>query len=244
MKLKTTPGYVLALAALIVVLKELHELSHIIPGRLICGCWGAHRDFNLISFCEPCLQENSLILLASFGGPFFSYLCMWVGMWLLLKPNLNRKWLGIALLFASKPFARLFTALVGGGDEFGAFRRIFGDSMSHGYVQVLTVLIILAVILPPLIVAYWNISNKYKVLWFVGFFLLPMLFDYVLVMGFFNYLLRQGVWAEPFIFATPWLVHVVFWLCILLLLVFKRHLLVHPHNLKTDSVSASQVLPA
>ena len=236
MKLKITPGYLLALAALIVVLKELHELSHIIPGRIICGCWGAFRDFNLISICEPCLQENPITLFASFGGPIFSYLCMWAGLWLLLKPGINQKWLGFALLFASKPFARLFTAIVGGGDEYGAFRRIFGESLSQGFIQIMTVLVILAIILPPLVIAYKNIQNRYKSLWFTAFFLLPMFFDYIVVMGFFNSLLQKGILAEPFIFATPWLVHIVFWASILLMLLLRKHLLVHPHNLKQVNV--------
>ncbi|MEJ8801547.1 hypothetical protein [Pontibacter sp. H249] len=239
MKLKITAGYAVAFAALVVVVKELHELSHIVPGRLICGCWGAFRDFNLISFCEPCMQENPLILLASFGGPLFTYLCMWTGLWLMLKPAINLKWLGFTLLFANKPFARLFTALVGGGDEFGALRQILSESISQQSIQLITVLAILAIILPPLIVACKNIGNKYKLVWFTGFFLLPMLFDFVFVMGFLNSLLQKGVLSEPFIFATPWLVHVVFWASILLLFTFRKHLLVHPFNLKSAKATAA-----
>jgi len=54
---------------------------------------------------------------------------MWLGGWWMAKSsNHKKKLLGFSLLFSNLPFARIFTALVGGGDEKVVIQAISGNA--------------------------------------------------------------------------------------------------------------------
>jgi hypothetical protein len=228
MQIKLNPSYLLAMGALIIVLKEVHELSHILTSYLFFGCWGPYRDFNVITMCTAGEEGSFGSLLASINGPLFSYTCMWAGMVLLLRNTTSAKWLGFSLLFAAKPFARFFTALMNGGDELGVLRSLLSPALPDGALQLTGISLILTVILPPLWIAYLNILNPKKVLWFMGFLLLPMFFDFILMHSFFNALLKAGLLASPFLFGTPALIHLVFLAAVLVLILFHKALFISP----------------
>ncbi len=230
MQIKLSWQYLVAFAALILVLKELHELSHILSSYLFYGCWGPYRDFNVISMCNAAEEGSPGLLISSINGPLFSFACMWTGLYLMHQRSRDAKWLGFALLFATKPFARLFTALVNGGDELGVLRSLLSPTLNNISIQLLGAGLILLFIAPPLCVAYKNIHNQKKAYWFTGYFLLPMLFDFVVVHTLLNNSLKSGFLDTPFLFATPWLVHLVFWLALLTLLIFRKSLLNYPQE--------------
>jgi hypothetical protein len=124
MKIKLTTGFIVAFIALRFVLHEAHELVHTVVGRIICGCWG-QRDFNVWDICEGCIEQHPIALLATFAGPLFTFAMIWAGVYFLKEKNTNQqKSLGFALIFANNPFARIFTAAMGKGDEVSGLNKM------------------------------------------------------------------------------------------------------------------------
>lgn len=240
MKMRINTRYLIAFFALLFVCRELHELGHIITGRLICGCWGEYRDFNVISICDVCRKTNPWAVIAGINGPLLSYILMWVGFFLLKNSNVHRQWLGFSLIFANLPFARLFTALIGGGDELGVCRELFNPSIPKWELQIICVISIAAIILPPLWLAFKAISSVRKTSWFIGFLLLPMFADLFIVMISLNFLLKKGILSEIFIFNTPWFIHIVFWTSILTAILLRRDLTAYPNDMREEVVSTTE----
>ena len=121
-------AFAIAFIALRYSMHELHELVHTGVGRLICGCWG-QRDFNTWSLCDGCSENNSLAVLATFAGPLFTYLSIWAGVYFLnSKRTLSQKSFGFALIFSNNPFARIFTAAIGKGDEVFGLKQIMHNN--------------------------------------------------------------------------------------------------------------------
>ena len=96
MKLKLTFKYVLTFSALIFIFHELHEIVHTLTGRLICGCWGK-RDFNGWGLCEGCSEQNPFSIVATFTGPIFTFIMIWIGTFLIGQNKTdNQKALGFS----------------------------------------------------------------------------------------------------------------------------------------------------
>jgi hypothetical protein len=124
LNLKLSWKFLFAFFALTICTGELHEQVHIQTGWLVCGGYGA-RDFNAWKTAADCAAP-AWSFLATLVGPLWSFAVMWTGAFLLMKAkSLNYKTIGFALIFAPLPFARIFTALMGGGDEKNGARRAF-----------------------------------------------------------------------------------------------------------------------
>jgi hypothetical protein len=204
MPVRVTLRYLLAFAALVLVSSELHEQAHITVGRLVCGCYGP-RDFNVWTTGTPCANP-SLTVLASLAGPLFSYALMAMGAWMLARGEGARRAAGWALVFAPLPFARLFTAAMGGGDERTALRMLWPDVGGAWSGRLLAFAIVASLAVPPLVVAWRSLRGDRRWLSFVGFLLAPMLFSFVWAHLVMNRILEAGILDETLLLGTPSLV--------------------------------------
>ena len=117
MNIKLNFKFGISFLALIFMMHEAHEIAHTTLGRIICGDWG-ERDFNVWGLAEGCNQGDLVSMLPTYFGPFFTFIMIWIGAFFLKPENsVQKKSFGFALIFANMPLARIFTAIIGGGDE-------------------------------------------------------------------------------------------------------------------------------
>lgn len=195
------PRFVAACVALAVLLHEAHELAHTATGRVLCGGWGA-RDFNSWSLPAGCDTWVPTI-----AGPLFSFGVMWAG--LLAVRGAPARWrLGAGLMLMANPFARLFTAAMGGGDEGVLVRHWF--SLERGPVATAIAFGMVAALAgPPLVGAWRALPRPRRLPIYVGLLLTPMLVTGLLLFVLGNRLLSAGVLAQPSILGAPLLVWLV-----------------------------------
>ncbi len=162
-KLKITFKYCIALYCITMLYASLHELVHHFAGYLICGDWG-YKSFNY--FATAC-EGEAKSWLATYAGPVFSFLMMYVGMYLLRKNESSYKsQLGFALIFAQMPVQRMIGPIMGFNDELYATTKLFGASTINTWI---VIIVVWAICIPPLIQAYKAIQNKRPLLWFLLF---------------------------------------------------------------------------
>lgn len=176
--------------------------------RLFCGAWGT-RDFNnvhpIAEHCNLPLFQN---ILAGMAGPATNYLTMWLGTVLIrtAKTSKGLAW-GLTLIFASFPFARLFTVLIGGGDETGIAKSLIANPT---LARLAAITVVLSIISFPLYTAFKALFVKRQKGWyFLGFLLVPMLLEGAVVLLFLNHLLELGVLTQPSLMGAPSLVFLV-----------------------------------
>jgi hypothetical protein len=205
MKIKLNLKFVLSFVALIFVMHEAHEIVHTSVGRIICGCWG-ERDFNAWQLCKGCAEAHPISVISTFVGPLFTFILIWYGTSFLKPTNSDtQKSFGFALLFANMPFARIITAIFGGGDEVWGLNEILHNHPLAWGIGLTAILLITAY---PLYKAFIIIENKYRIGWFLLFFLTPVFIDLLLVLGVMNTLLEKGVLSQYWILGSPMLVTV------------------------------------
>lgn len=200
MQLKWSWGYLPAFFALSETLSELHEQAHITTGRLLAGCYGP-RNFNVWQACagNPPVPAWAPPL----AGPLFSYLLFWGGLWLLLSAKDGRRALGLSILFAALPFARIFTAAMGGGDE-RLLATLFGlQGQAARWAALAATLLFCGV---PIVLAALQIANRRRLAWVLGFCVLPLPAIMLVKFRFMNGLLNAGVLADVRWLGTPTLV--------------------------------------
>ena len=197
------------------LMHELHELAHIITGRLICGCWGT-RDFNVWDVCADCQQQHPLAILATFAGPVFTFIMLWLGRyWLKYGASNGVKSFGFILILGNMQFGRMYMAATGSGDEVWGLRSLFlnPDHSNLLTIKIAAFLIVSVICLPPLITVYKVISNKRKILVFAGFLVIPLILDTVVILMLLNSVLQKGLLNQIWIMGTPLLVTTWFILC-------------------------------
>ena len=173
--LKINWKYCLAFYCIGMLYASLHELVHHFTGYLICGEWG-YKTFNY--FKTAC--GGPKVLIATYAGPLFTFIVMYVGAYFLNKKFSNyKRHLGFALIFAQIPLQRMISPFFKMNDEYYATSKLFG---STEVVYWSVGIIVWIICLPPLIKAYRAIENKHKLVWFL-FYL--TLFPYLLVGPFF-----------------------------------------------------------
>jgi hypothetical protein len=205
MKIKLSVAYVLTFLSLTFVMHEAHEIVHTSVGRLLCGCWG-QRDFNVWTLCEGCAERNSWYTLATFAGPAFTFCMMGIGAILVGKNKSNNlRAIGFSLIFANMPLARILTASLGGGDEVWALNQLLKN---YPMAWCLGLGIILVISFLPLQKAYTSIENKRRIGWFLGFLIVPILADVLIVLGILNTLLDKEVLSSYWILGSPIIVSV------------------------------------
>jgi hypothetical protein len=222
--LRITLPYLLVMLALMICSGELHEQTHITTGYFICGGYGP-RDFNVWQTIKPCAAP-SLAFLATLAGPLWSYLVMWTGAGLLIKAkSAAYRIIGFSLVFAPLPFARIFTAVMGGGDEKVVLRALTGDSLSPETLKILAALIVTTICLPPILIAWRSIGNRFAFLYPLGFSVLPLIVLGLYVLTFLNNLLANGFLSSVAILGTPTLILLHFAVMAMLLVFGRKRLL-------------------
>ncbi|WP_437399073.1 hypothetical protein [Flagellimonas lutimaris] len=213
-RLKLTWRYLLAFYCIIMLYSSLHELVHHFVGYFICGEWGT-KSFNRFSMA---CNVGKITYLATYAGPLFSFIMMYVGTYFLKKGASDfKKHLGFAMIFAQLPLQRMVMPMFGMNDELFASVHIFGNTYTT---YAIVTIVIWAICIPPLIVAYRAISNKRKMLWFLFYLiLLPYIIwgpffgilEYVMVdMG----ILSQSIIGIGLLFIINELVTIVGYLCV------------------------------
>ncbi|MGB8191926.1 MAG: hypothetical protein WCF67_08410 [Chitinophagaceae bacterium] len=227
MKFRFDLPTVFAFLALMFVCHELHEISHTATARLQCGCWG-QRDFNAWDVCKACAAGVNSIW-ATIAGPLLTYDLIWTG-FLLMRRNSSPAYrsLGWMLILANKPFARLFTVLMRGGDESVITRYVFQQEKLSAITWIAEIFIVLLLIVPPLVRIWRSMDKHYRTALFICFLLLPMLIEFALMHKLGNSLLEKGFLHQAGVLGSPLLVNIWtgVWV-IILLLTWKRKSLGH-----------------
>lgn len=191
---------------------ELHELAHIITGRLMCGAWGT-RDFNVWQLSEPCTYPE----IATFAGPLFTFAMLWLGRyWLKYGVSISIRSLGFVFIWGNMPFGRIYMAATGSGDEVYGLRSLLinADHSNLPWIKLLGFVIVTLICVPPLITAYRAIANNRKLLIFIGLLIVPLMLDTVILLILLNGLLTKGLLNHVYIMGTPLLIQIWFISCI------------------------------
>lgn len=181
-----------AFSFLLLAVHEAHELAHAVTARALCGAWPV-RDFN--SWTAPC---DSWVPTAA--GPLFSYALMFAGAVLL-----RNRAAGAALILAANPFARIFTAMMGGGDEMVVAQRLFSSERTLGLrLAVLTFVVIVCG--AALVAAFRAMRSAW---WFSFAMVWPMVLTGLALFVVGNRLLHAGVFSDVGPGGAPLLVTIV-----------------------------------
>jgi hypothetical protein len=199
------------------LMHELHELVHIITGRIICGAWGT-RDFNVWDLCKDCMVLKPWAIIATFAGPIFTFMMLWLGRyWLKYGRSVRYRSLGLVFILGNMQFGRMYMAAMGSGDEVWALRHVFlnADHSNALLIRIIGFVIVSLICLPPLIAAYRAIANKRKALVFTGFLIVPLVLDNVVILILLNSVLQKGVLNQVWVMGTPLLITIWFVLCVM-----------------------------
>lgn len=193
------PAYAAAFYALVYLLAMAHEAGHLVVGDLGCSSY-VGMTFNLVRWPPGCSRSTAFAYLSSAAGPAVSYCFAWAGAFLLRsRPSSG---LGFALVFGNLPFARVFTAAIGGGDERGLGVALLGPA---GRWLALAVVLTLASV--PVWIAVRRIPWLRRPLVLAGWLILPMLADFAVRLTSLERLL--SVMPEPVWLGVPALVWLV-----------------------------------
>lgn len=199
-----------AFSFLLLAVHEMHELVHAVTGRILCGEWPT-RDFNAWRFVGDCSSWWPTA-----AGPLFSYALMLLGSALALR-SATYKWTGIAILFAANPFARIFTAVMGGGDEMVVAQRIANLQERTASLRAVVVIVVLAICGTAIIIGWRAMQGVARRGWLFSLVLLwPMILTGVGLFVIGNGLLKAGVLATPTVAGAPLLVVLVSGVAVLL----------------------------
>lgn len=196
------------------LMHELHELAHIITGRIICGAWGT-RDFNVWQLCETC--KVSYPQIATFAGPVFTFAMLWLGRyWLKHGKSTSIRSLGLVFIFGNMPFGRIYMAATSSGDEVYGLRSLLLNAHHSNlpWIKLLGFVIVTLICVPPLVTVYRTIDNKRKLIIFIALLILPLVLDTVILLMFLNSLIAKGILNRVFIMGTPLLVTLWFISCL------------------------------
>lgn len=166
-----------SLAAFLVaqfLLGQAHELAHHLVARAVCGAWG-RMTFDVF-FLPEGGAGHSAALWATFAGPALTYTLILVGGFLLGRGAARA---GLLLVFANLPLGRLAGVLSGHGDELVLTRAWLGGPWAWP----LAVALSLALLLPPLVLA-WRILPRFRRPGaFAALMILPLFADLLLKRG-------------------------------------------------------------
>jgi hypothetical protein len=169
-------NFFVAFIILLFLLTQMHQLIHHVVGDILCGKAG-FLTFDR-HFFSPTLTGTSYKL-ATIAGPLFSdYMFMWIGMIMLRSGKYSLA--GFSLIFACMPLGR-FWALTGGDERFYGewISQLFG--LNENFSMILSILIVLLILVPPLITAYKSIANSRRWVVFLVFLILPLFFYGLLI---------------------------------------------------------------
>jgi hypothetical protein len=216
--------HIVAFFALVFLIHELHETSHILTVRLHCGCW-PDRDFLNWNLCGSCSSQRDFAI-TQIAGPVFNLVVIWIGVyWMVQSNRLWKRSLGFAMVFAALPLVRIWGNADGGGDEIAVMRGLFDVSNMDKYLfRGLSFIAVLFFYGLPLLFGYFFIANKNRILVFAGFALVPIFVDKWIVEGLLNHLANSSNGDEARIAGTPLLVIAWFFFLLVVLGIFYKKL--------------------
>jgi hypothetical protein len=207
-----------------------HEFTHHASGALVCDGVG-RMSLSLFANDAECGTRWPWTTAA---GPALSYLLMWVGLaWIIAAARRGRDpWWGFALVIANKPFLRLLTAGMGGGDE-----GVLWDLAFPVAGRWLATATVLALSLPPMWACWRALAPRHRGRVFTAAFVLPML--PLLPVPFVDRAV-YGAWIDgtqalPAAFGVPWSVWCIEGLVLVALLLLRD--IVAPRSASAAPVS-------
>ena len=203
MRIQLTAKYLLAFFCLAAILGIGHELAHHVVGFLICGAWG-YKTFNSFVLATGCREQHPhTFWLATLAGPvLFNYIPMWIGYFRMRRADAGSRLFGLTLVFATIPVMRVVFSMLGANDEPWMVRHLFGPSRFAFW---LMNAVILMLTLPPLIMAWRTIQNRYRPLVFAFLLLaLPVFVFFVVGIVLENMIVKQHIlsgtlWGMPYL---------------------------------------------
>ena len=169
---RPTARQLLAFYLLLYLVAMAHEAGHLVVGWFACREF-VGVSFNVVRWPEGCAGDTPLAHWSAAAGPLVSYAFLMLGSWLALAGR--QPALGAALVFANLPFARVFTAAYGGGDEVGLGRALLGGA---GRWVALAVVLVLCTVPVVAVASRLPALRRPQVL--VAWLVLPMLADFVI----------------------------------------------------------------
>jgi hypothetical protein len=169
-------NFIIAFVMLLFLLMQMHQLLHHIVGGILCGKVG-YLTFDRHHFSTD--LSGLAYKIATIFAPLFShYLAMWIGLFLLANKRFNL--LGFSLIFASMPVAR-FAAINGGDEKFYGLWicQLFGFDLN--YASIISLIIMLFILVPPVIGGFKSIANKRRLIIFLSFLILPLVFYFIFI---------------------------------------------------------------
>ena len=142
--------------------------------------------------------------------------------------DLFQRSFGFSLLFANLPFARIFTALTGGGDEKVVIRFLLGENSPLIVSKIMASLFVLLVCVPPVIMLVNKWTNKNRIWLLTGFLTIPLIYGMLYQHLFLNMLLRNGIGERTLILGTPNIILFHFTLMLLVFVVMRKKLDLYP----------------
>ena len=165
--LRVTWKYCVAFYCIGMLYASLHELAHHFVGYVVCGGEWGYKSFN---FFETACEGTPISWVATYAGPAFSFIMMYVGAYFLKKGSSNyHRHLGFALIFAQVPLQRMICPFFYMNDEYYATSHIFGPTPLVYWGVIATIWVISV---PPLWKAYGAIANKNRLAWFLFYLVL------------------------------------------------------------------------
>jgi len=223
-KLSINWQFLVAFFALIFAAGEMHELVHTNVGYLLGGCYGS-RDFNGWQLCEASSQ-HPYYWLSTLSGPFFTFVMLWVGHFMVKKSeeNVTRRALGLAVLLGSFPFGRIFTVLLKGGDEYLVMRSLFNNGEHDNLLWLITTIAIIAICLTPMMTAWKALPTRRRWLTYSTFTFGPLFVVLIVLLAGLNPLLLSGFLDGPGMLGAPLLITLWMLICSGLVIVYRKSL--------------------
>jgi hypothetical protein len=203
MTIPITWRYLLAFYCLAALMGLSHELAHHVTGLLVCGAWGT-KTFNSFDLAPGCRDAHpNTYWIATLMGPLlFNYLPMWIAVRLMRAANAGARLFGVSLVLSTIPALRLLT-LATFGDEGVITEHFFGESRTA--LNVMRVICV-ALILPPLVIAWRTIQNRWRPLVFSVLALgVPVSVFYLVGIVLEDLILKKHVLADT-IWGIPYMV--------------------------------------
>ncbi len=207
MKTNINLKYTVPFMFLTILCGTSHEFVHHFVGAAICGGFG-YKTFNYFELYPGCEEASQFWLLATYAGPIFTFILMWIGLYQIRQTSQKKKQLGFALIFANFPLNRILFALLGGNDEQYASSILFGSDNPIAFW--LTNICIWLFTFPPLYYCFISIKSSMRIRWFISYLLLPLLFV-IFFAGFFleDWLLLKKQFMADTVIGIPYLILLV-----------------------------------
>lgn len=145
----------------VTVATAAHELGHHLVAAVECG------GFGRASFTRFQEREGCQSLVGNTSGPVISFLILWWGAWA-IRSGWGRL-RGFAAVIGAMPLVRL-ASVMSGGDDWNYVGRLVAR---NSFIWPLSILV-LALIIPPMVLAWRAVGNRHRWAVYLASLLLPL----------------------------------------------------------------------